>query len=87
MKPRNTTEESLKVPADVLLDILGIIVKESLKHEITQVIESRSIVVVAVFFDNGTLKQQRILQNIQNILEEYREYRWSNSEDINWREH
>jgi len=87
MKPRNTTEEILKVPADVLLDILGIIVKESLKHEITQVIESRSIVVVAVFFDNGTLKQQRILQNIQNILEEYREYRWSNSEDINWREH
>ncbi len=86
MKPRNTTEENLKVPLDVLLDILAIVVRENIKHEVTQVIESRSAVLLSVFLSEGSLKQQRAFQNMQNILEEYKEYRWGENEELNWRE-
>lgn len=37
MKPRNTKEEIIKVPSDILLDVLTVIVKERLRHEISQV--------------------------------------------------
>lgn len=86
MKPKNTTEETFKIPFDVLLDVLGIIVKARLKHEVVQVQESRSIVVVTFFLDKGLEKHQQAMQSITDILEEYHEYRWSDHEEINWRE-
>lgn len=86
MKPRNTKEESLKIPTDILLDILMIIVKENIRHEVTDVMESRGMVKVSLYLNNDLLKHQRVLQNIQNIIEEYNEYRYSESEELNWRD-
>ena len=86
MKPRNTIEESLKIPTDILLDVLAIIVKEHMRHEVTDVLESRGIVKVSLYLNNDLLKHQRILQNIQSIIEEYSEYRYSDIEELNWRD-
>ncbi len=86
MKPRNTIEESLKIPTDILLDVLTIIVKEHMRHEVTDVLESRGIVKVSLYLNNDLLKHQRILQNIQSIIEEYSEYRYSDIEELNWRD-
>lgn len=86
MKPRNTTEENLKIPIDILLDVLTVVVKENIRHEITQVIESRSIVFLSLYLNINLPKQQRALQNIQNIIEEYNDYRYSDYEETNWRD-
>jgi hypothetical protein len=87
MKPKNTIEESLKVPSDILMDVLAVIVKETIRHEITQVIESRGMVILSVYLNDGSLKQQRALQNIQSMLEEYNEYRYSENEELDWRDY
>ena len=87
MKPRNSNEESLKIPSDILLDVLRVVAKESLSHEVTQVIESRGLVFLSLYLNNNnTPKHQRALQNIQNILEEYNEYRYSENQESNWRD-
>jgi len=86
MRTKNTNEEVIKVPLDMAIDLLAIIVRERIKHDIINVIESRSIIVVALYFDKGFSKQQSIMQNIQNLLEEYDEFRWSQNEQLNWRE-
>lgn len=86
MKPRNTKEESLKIPTDILLDILTAIVKEQIRHEVTDVLESRGMVKISLYLNNDLLKHQRVLQNIQNIIEDYNEYRYSENEELNWRD-
>ncbi|MBS1652285.1 MAG: hypothetical protein JSU07_09775 [Bacteroidetes bacterium] len=86
MKPRNTKEESLKIPMDILLDVLTIIVKENVRHEVTDVLESRGIAKVSLYLNNDLLKHQRVLNNIQNIIEEYNEYRYSDNEEPSWRD-
>lgn len=86
MRTKNTNEEVVKVPLDMAMDILAIIVRERLKHEVIQTVESRSIIVVALYFDKGFTKQQSIIQNINSQLDEYNEFRWSQNEELNWRE-
>ena len=90
MKPvkstdQNLTEESVCIPADLLLDIFGIVVKEAITHEITQVIENRSLVYLSIYINPNDIRHQQIFQNIQSILQHYKEYRWEESEQINWR--
>lgn len=86
MKPRNSIEEMLKVPSDILLDVLTIVAKEKIRHEIRQVIEGRGLVILSLYLSDSQLSQQRALQNIQNIIEEYNEYRYSENEEFNWRD-
>jgi hypothetical protein len=90
MKPEkplnpNLTEESLCIPVDLLLDILAIVVRESITHEVTQVIENRSLIYLCIYLNPNDRRHQQLLQNIQSILEEYKEYRWEESEQVNWR--
>ena len=80
------TEESLSVPQDMVIDILSIIVKEGIKHEVTKVIESRALIFIAVFYDEKLSRHQKIKQNIQNLLRDYSEYRWAENEQLDWRE-
>ena len=86
MKPRNTIEETLKVPSDVLLDVFTIVAKEKIRHEVRQVIEGRGLVILSLYLNDSQLTQQRALQNIQSIVEEYNEYRYSENEEFNWRD-
>ena len=79
------TEENLCIPSDLLIDIFGIVVKEAIVHEVTQVIENRSILYLSLFIKHGNIRHQQLLQNIQHLLQEYKEYRWEESEQLNWR--
>lgn len=79
-------EQILKIPVDMLLDILAIIVKERLAHEVIQVIPNRSLVVVAISADSGDTKFQKIVYNIQNLISDYQHYRSWENEEVNWRE-
>lgn len=90
MKPvkstdQNLTEESVCIPVDLLLDIFGIVVKEAIPHEVTQVIENRSLVYLSIYINPNDIRHQQIFQNIQSILQHYKEYRWEESEQLNWR--
>lgn len=81
----NLSEESFCIPADVLFDILDIVVTQLLPHEITQVIEKRSLLYLSVYIHPHDKKHQQILQNIKDILEEYKAYRWDENQTVNWR--
>lgn len=82
----NPTEESIKVPQDMLIDVLAILIKEELEFEITEVLENRASAVIAVEIDRSKLRQIKAVQNIQQLLTSYNEYRYSEDETLNWRE-
>lgn len=86
MKSTGITEETIKVPQDMILDILSVLLKEELKYEITEVLENRSIAVFAISIDRDKPKQSKAFQNIQDLLNAYHEFRFSENETLNWRE-
>lgn len=79
-------EETLKIPSDILLDVLGIIVREQLKHEVIQIINSRSLIVLVVSYNTTETKVRKSISLIQNLISDYWHYRSSENETINWRE-
>ena len=78
-------EETVKIPADMSIDVLAVIVKEKLKHEIIEVIENRSLIVLAISYDKNLSRHQNILHDIRNMLEDYNIFRYEEVEKINWR--
>jgi uncharacterized FlgJ-related protein len=86
MKEEEISEETLKIPHDMSIDIFAIIVKEGLKHEILEVIENRSLIIMAVQYNKNQPRHQNVRQNIQDLLKEYHEYRWEENEELNWKE-
>lgn len=86
MKTENEiTEVVLKIPSDILMDILHIIVKEGLKHEVVQVVQNRGMAVMSVYYDKSVVRLQKVINNIQNILLDYQHYRSWENEEFNWR--
>lgn len=45
---KEIVEETIEIPSDMLVDVLAVIIKEKLKHEIIQVIQNRGLIVVAI---------------------------------------
>ncbi|MCC6447500.1 MAG: hypothetical protein IT215_02290 [Chitinophagaceae bacterium] len=91
MKPElnnrsNLVEENICIPGDLLIEILGIIVRENLPHEITQVSENKSLVFVSLYINKSDMRHTKLIQNIHRLLTEYKEFRWEESEQFNWRE-
>ncbi len=80
------TEEIIKVPQDMLIDILSIILKEDIKYEIQQVQENRSIAIIEMSIDRNQTRHVKAQQNIQNHLHYYNDYRFGQNESFNWRE-
>ncbi len=80
------TEETFKVPLDILLDILTIIVKEGLKHEVIEVFPNRSLVLLAVFYKENSVRGQSVVRNLGNLILDYEHIRHSENEELNWRE-
>lgn len=80
------SEEVLSIPHDMSIDVLGLIVKERLKHQIIEVNENRSLIVVLVFYDKKSSRHQKVIQNLKNMIEYYHDWRWAENEDINWKE-
>ena len=83
---RHLTEENISIPLDMLLEVLHIVVKESLQHQVTQVIENRSLIHLTAYINQQEPRQQKIIQNIKRLLSEYEEYRWNECETFNWKE-
>lgn len=87
MKDRDKlTEETFKIPLDILLDILVIIVKEGLKHEIIEVFPNRALVLMTVFYNKESAKAQKAVRNMENLILDYEYLRYSENEELNWRE-
>lgn len=86
MTGTKTTDELIKVPQDMLIDILSILLKEDVKYEITEVLENRAIAIIAIDVDRNKSRQVKVLQNIQELLNSYNEFRYSENETLNWRE-
>lgn len=86
MKSSNIQDEIIKVPQDMLIDVLAILLKEELNFEITEVLENRASAVMAIQIDSDKSRHNKILQNIQNLLDSYNEFRFSENETLNWRE-
>jgi len=86
MRNTNLTEENIKVPQDVLIDLLAILMKEELNYEIAEVLENRAIAVISIRIDQSKPRQIKAVQNIQQLLTSYNEYRYSEDETLNWRE-
>lgn len=86
MSSINHTDEIIKVPQDMLVDILSILLKEELKYDITEVLENRSVAVIAISIDSNKSRQIKALQNIKELLNAYNEFRYSENETLNWRE-
>lgn len=86
MRSTNNTDEIIKVPQDMLIDILSILLKEELKYDITEVLENRSVAVIAISIDRNKSRQVKAIQNIKELLNAYNEFRYSENETLNWRE-
>lgn len=86
MRSTNHTDEIIKVPQDMLIDILLILLKEELEYDITEVLESRSVAVIAINIDSNKSIQLKAFQNIKELLNAYNEFRYSENETLNWRE-
>lgn len=86
MRNMNLAEENIKVPQDVLIDVLAILIKEELNYEIAEVLENRAVAVISIRIDQSKSRQIKVVQNIQQLLTSYNEYRYSEDETLNWRE-
>jgi len=86
MRSTDHTDEIIKVPQDMLIDIVAILLKEELKYDITEVLESRSVAVIAISIESNKSRQLKALQNIKELLNAYHEFRYSENETLNWRE-
>lgn len=86
MRNSNQKNEIIKVPQDMLIDILAILLKEELNFEIIEVLENRASAVMAIEIEGEKPRQNKVLQNIQSLLASYNEFRFSENETLNWRE-
>jgi hypothetical protein len=82
---KEITEETIRIPVDMSIDVLVIIVKEKLKHEIIEVIENRSLIIIEVWYEKNTPKHQNVLYEIRTMLEDYNNFRFKEAEKVNWR--
>jgi hypothetical protein len=80
------TEETLKIPLDILLDVLTIIVDEKLKYEVIEVSQNRSLVILVVFYKKSSIRDQKIIDNLENLILDYEHIRHSENEEFNWSE-
>lgn len=80
-------QETIKIPIDMIIDILSVIVKENLTHETIQVIENRSLIVIAISYDKNFSRHQNLLNDIRTMLEDYDNFRSQEEEqeNVNWR--
>ncbi len=82
---KEITEVTIEIPGDMSIDVLAVIVKEKLKHEIIRVIENRSLIVVVISYDKNLSRHQNILSDIRNMIEDYDNFRSGELEGVDWR--
>ena len=80
-------EETIKIPIDIVVDVLSVIVKEKLNHEVIHVIQNRSLIVLSISYDKNFSRHQNTLYDIRAMLEDYNNFRSEEEEqeNVNWR--
>ncbi len=88
MKTNSNTSlegEQLKVPLDMAPDIFSILVSEGLAHEITDASAERWYFRMMVYYDKTEARQKKAVSDIQQLLENYYDYRSATHDELNWR--
>ena len=70
----NTNIKRYKVPQDILMDILRILFKNNIKHQITGIQERENIILLNVHLKQNNIKSEEAQENISSILEDYSQY-------------
>jgi hypothetical protein len=83
---KNIAEETIKIPMDMMMDILAIVVKEELKHEIVNIIPNRNMVILELTYERSNQRAEKAIKNIQTLLADYQHYRSWEHEEVNWKE-
>src|SRR3954470_16767442 len=68
----SNSEHTYKVPQDIIAEILRIAFKSSVRHKIKSVMPNDNIITVE--FDFSTVRSEEPRENIENVLEDYREF-------------
>ena len=63
-----------KVSQDILMDILRILFRNNIKHQITGIQEKENIVLMNVHFKQNEAISEEVKENIATILQDYSEY-------------
>lgn len=78
--------EEIKIPVDVIIEVLAIVVKAKIKHGLLQVMENRSLVVMELVYETDDKTRAAAVQNIKDIISYYNEYRYDEIENSDWRD-
>ncbi|MBA3683385.1 MAG: hypothetical protein H0W73_19800, partial [Bacteroidetes bacterium] len=73
-------------PLDMILDVMELILKEKLKHQIIAINQNRSLLILALLYDKGSAHHKTLMVNINQMLENYNDFRFSQLEEgKDWR--
>lgn len=82
----NIIEDAVKIPLDMMMDILNIILKEELKHEIINILPNRNMVTIQISYDKINQRAEKAVSSMHTLLTEYQHYRSWEDENVNWKE-
>ena len=79
-------EQAIKVPLDMAIDVFKIITKENIKHEVLQVDENRSLLMISLGSEKNLIRHKDAIENIRQLLNDYNDYRFSENEELDWKD-
>lgn len=85
MKTDNLISETLKVPQDMLMDVLQIVVHEDIKNQITGLVPNRSTLIFELTYETNLVRKHKALSLIKDLIDRYLKYRTWEDEELNWR--
>lgn len=74
METQKQTERLFIIPADMIMDVLRIILKSGLRHYIEGINERENIILMRVFPSVNSLYAKQALQNIAQMVSDYGYY-------------
>ncbi len=86
VKSKNYITENYNVPTDIILEISQIILQADLPHEIIAVKEHKQQIVLNISYQKDLKFHQEAIKNINDILKDYHDLCYQESETVNWRE-
>lgn len=86
IKNKNYSTENYNVSVDIILEISQIILQADLSHEIIAVKENKQQIVLTISHQKDLKFHQEAIKNINDILEDYHDLCYQESEAVNWRE-
>jgi hypothetical protein len=86
IKSKNYFTENYNVPTDIILEISQIILQADLPHEIIAVKENKQQIILSISHQKDLKFHKEAIKNINDILKDYCDLCYQESETVNWRE-